>query len=321
MFRRSVRILLLCIAVSACSPAVRLTPSPSPSPRSGLLTPYTPPAASRTPTPDANITPSPLPSATPTPISHIIREGEDMFGLAYQYGLPLDALMTANPTINPRAMRVGSVMIIPYSDRPTPTSLNPTPTPLPVEAGRPACFHAQDDSLTCFLPVTNHTGSAVENLTGRLRLRIQPGGEIREVTAFPGLNRLELGASLPLVAYLPAPAPLDFEVSGELVTALPVAEDSQRYLQVDVKQPRVDISADGLSAQVGGRVALAGAGRPAASVWLLAVAYDAAGNMVGVRRWENPAGLAPGDEVEYDLQVYSLAGAIKRVETLLEARP
>ncbi len=245
-----------------------------------------------------------------------------MFGLAYRYGLPLDALMTANPTINPRAMRVGSVMIIPYSDRPTPTSQNPTPTPLPVEVGQPACYPGQDGSLTCLLPVRNATGAAVENLTGRLRLRVQPGGDIQEVTAFPGLNRLAAGSGLPLVAYLPPPAPQSVQVSGELVTALPVADDSARYLAPGLRDVKVKISPDGLSAQVDGQVGLdASDSPPAKTVWVLAVAYDAGGQMVGVRRWENSAALESGKTLQFQVQVYSLAGAIARVETLVEARP
>jgi len=313
---------MVSLGLGACAPVQVPAPNASPTLRSGLLTPFTAPIASQTPTPGQAVTPTPLPSATPTPISHIIREGEDMFGLAYRYGLPLDALMTANPTINPRAMRVGSVMIIPYSDRPTPTSQNPTPTPLPVEVGQPACYPAQDGSLTCLLPVRNATGEAVENLTGRLRLRLQPGGEIQEVTAFPGLNRLAAGSSLPLVAYLPAPAPQSVQVNGELVTALPVAEDGARYLAASLHDVQVKITPDGLSAQLEGQVGLDGSDSPTAkTVWVLAVAYNGGGQMVGVRRWENPGALEAGKMLDFQVQVYSLAGAITRVEMLVEARP
>jgi hypothetical protein len=322
MLRLTILLILTSLVLGACSPADVLTPTVSPTPRMGELTPYTPPAASQTATPASGATPTPLPSGTPTPINHIIQEGEDMFGLAYRYGLPLDALMTANPTINPRAMRVGSVMVIPYSDRPTPTSQNPSPTPLPVEVGQPACFHAQDGSLTCLLPVFNGTGSAVENLTGSVRLRVQPGGEIQEVTAYPGINRLAAGTSLPLVAYLAAPAPQDVQASGELITALPVAEDDPRYLDASLSETSVQIGADGLSAAVSGQVVLDGSANQAAeTVWVLAVAYNAAGQMVGVRRWENSAALEAGQTMDFELEVYSLGDAITRVETLVEARP
>jgi hypothetical protein len=51
------------------------------------------------------------------------------------------------------------------------------------------------------------------------------------------------------------------------------------------------------------------------------VAYDAAGRMIGVRRWENSEPLGAGGAMDWTLSVYSLQGAITRVEVFVEARP
>jgi hypothetical protein len=322
MHRWIVPLALVVLWLSACVPQVTLPLTATPTSWAGQLTPYRGPGPSQTPTPLAESTVTPLPSATPTPQTHVVQAGEDMFGLAYRYGLSLDALMTANPTINPRAMSVGSVLVIPYGGRPTPTAQNPTPTPLPLEVGQPACYSAKDGSLTCLIPVFNGTGAAVENLSGRLRLQIEPEGELRELPAYPALNRLPAGESLPLVADLPAPAPQVGEASAELDTALPVAEGDARYLPVQLAGEQVAIAADGLSATVSGQVSLADdVAQPAQTVWALAVAYDAGGHMVGVRRWENSASLTAGQAMDFSLTVYSLEGVIARVDTLLEARP
>ena len=104
--------------MAACSPAPILTPTLTPSPmpvRTGALTPYTLPApAEPTPsrTPDA-ATPLPVPSITPTPLTYTVRASDDMGGIAYRFGVTVADLIAANPKVNPRAMSVGTVLIIP----------------------------------------------------------------------------------------------------------------------------------------------------------------------------------------------------------------
>ena len=217
--------LTLILAGCASSEAPVLTASATL--RAGQLTPYTPLAPIQTLPAEGNTTPTPLPSLTPTPLTHVVSSGEDLFGIAYRYGVTLEILLTANPTVNPRAMSVGTVLIVPSGSRPTPTVQNPSPTPLPVTLGQAECFRALDGSLTCLAAVTNTTGAAVENLSGRVRLLVQPAGEILELPAFPLLNLLQPGGSLPLVAYLKAPAPEAFETGVELQTGLPLPEGLQ----------------------------------------------------------------------------------------------
>ncbi len=312
---------LAAIVLAGCAapPAAAPAATPSATPRAGALTPYTPlPPAGVTPSLSRS-TPSPLPSLTPTPLRHVVQDGEDMFGIAYRYGVTLDVLLTANPTVNPRAMRVGTVLIVPSGSRPTPTVQNPTPTPLPVTLAQPACYRALDGSLTCLALATNSTGQAVENLSAKVRLLVKPSSEILELAAFAPLNLLEPGASLPLVAYVDAPAPEEFEAGAELVTGLPLPEGDTRYVQARLEGQSVTIASDGLSAHARGSVALDAGG--AGVVWVAAVAYAADGTPLGVRRWENSAPPAGGSRVPFELSVYSLGGAIARVELLLEARP
>ena len=69
-----------------------------------------------------------------------------------------------------------------------------------------------------------------------------------------------------------------------------------RYLPVSLENTLVSVEADGRSAEVSGRVRLTGTGT-ANTLWVLASAFDSAGNVVGVRRWESAAALnasAPG---------------------------
>ncbi len=46
---------------------------------------------------------------------HIVAPGEALARIARRYGVPLDALRTVNPDVEPRRMRIGSVLLIPRS--------------------------------------------------------------------------------------------------------------------------------------------------------------------------------------------------------------
>jgi hypothetical protein len=81
------------------------------------------------------------------------------------------------------------------------------------------------------------------------------------------------------------------------------------------------VDGSGRNAQVSGTVRLPEDAAPASLVWVAAVAYDRAGRVVGVRRWESSAGMTPGGSLQFSFEVSSLAGAIERVEFVVEARP
>jgi hypothetical protein len=57
------------------------------------------------------------------------------------------------------------------------------------------------------------------------------------------------------------------------------------------------------------------------TLWVLASAFDSAGNVVGVRRWESAAALSAAAPLSFDFQVSSVGPGIARVEFLTEARP
>jgi hypothetical protein len=59
----------------------------------------------------------------------------------------------------------------------------------------------------------------------------------------------------------------------------------------------------------------------AKTVWVVAVAYDITGRVVGVKRWESTSELVPTGSLPFAFAVSSLAGEIERVEFAVEARP
>ena len=314
--------------MAACSPAPILTPTLTPSPmpvRTGALTPYTLPApAEPTPsrTPDA-ATPLPVPSITPTPLTYTVRASDDMGGIAYRFGVTVADLIAANPKVNPRAMSVGTVLIIPatgHAPAAAATAENATPTALPIGLSGPDCWPTAEGGLWCFALVTNPLASAAENLLLRFRVAGSAGEPI-ERDASGLLNLLPAGKRMPVGVFFPNPAPVPLRASVELLNAYPILETDARYAPAQLAKVNVQIAADGLSAQVSGQVELtAGNADRAQTVWIASAALDDGGKVVGMRRWENILPLESGTPQVFQLTVYSLGGKILTLETLAEAR-
>jgi hypothetical protein len=259
---------------------------------------------------------------------HVVQQGEDMFGIALRYRISLEELKVVNPGVNPNILSIGATLVIPVSQTPAPTdaaapgSALPSPTPVPLEMGSLRCFQTQEGGAWCSLPVTNRLPAAVEGLIAAFRMADETRQNIILQNAFLPFDRLLPGETLPLVAFFPPPIPAPFEVRAELLTALPSPEDG-RYLATQVRRQQMVIAPGGLSARVSVEVRLAGETGSAERLWVVVVAYDAQGSVVGVRRWEAPPGpaLASGQVLPVTVTVYSAGGPMVRVDALAEARP
>lgn len=123
----------LVIPMGTPTPAPTRTPSPAPIALSPTATPISvealsePSTAAMHPiTPTA--TPTPVP-ATPTPIIYTVQQGDTPDRIAERYGVETEALLEANPGLDPQRMQVGDEIRIPSdADVPAPTA-TPTPTP------------------------------------------------------------------------------------------------------------------------------------------------------------------------------------------------
>ncbi len=342
-FCRWTRLGLLAAAlfITGCAPGTENFPAPTAAfapTRAGQLTPYLSPHAqgmsTPSPAPAQHGTASPLPSTTPTPRTHEVKKGEDMGGIAWQYRVSVQELMEANPTVQPNMMSVGTLLIIPPSKTELPPGENPTPptpTPAAVAAGKMDCARTEDGGMWCFMPVKNEQEyfleglSAIFRITGRATESTEADApQVLSQAAYLPLDRLPPGETLPLAAYFPpeqmAAIASPYQFSSELLTALPGPEDG-RYVPMHVYEPKVMLAENGRSAQVLTDVIPDGTGN-IRRVWVAAVAYDAQGSVVGVRRWERQDSQPlNGGPLAVTMSVYSVAGAIVRVEIFVEARP
>jgi LysM repeat protein len=260
---------------------------------------------------------APLPS--PTPFTYTVQRGDTISSIALKFGVSMDELQTANPEISPNAMSVGQVLKIPSN--PENPSGEPTPTPVPFTIQQIECYPTVDKGMWCFLLVHNDFSDFMENLSAQVTLVDADNTAIASQTALLPLNILAPSTSLPLVVFFPPAIPFDANPQAQVLTAIRLLPNDERYLPTTVNNTLVEVNADGRSAHASGVVLLPGAAKAATEIWVAGTAYDDAGHVVGVRRWESKAGLSAGGNLPFEFMVFSIGGKIAQIEFAVEARP
>lgn len=260
---------------------------------------------------------TPLP--TPTPFAYTVKTGDTLSQIAEKFNISLDALLAANPDVDPNAMSVGQTLQIPSN--PTNQSSESTPTPVPFPVRQIACYPNADGGLWCFALVHNDSQDFIENVTAQFTLRDPDGKSLASQTALLPLNILPPDTSLPLSVYFAPEMPANARPQVQILTAIRLLPNDTRYLPATIDNTLVQVDWAGHSAQVSGQVLLPADSEPAKSIWVAAVAYDSAGRVIGVRRWESTANLAPGGNLPFSFLLSSAAGDISRVDFAVEARP
>jgi LysM repeat protein len=260
---------------------------------------------------------SPLPS--PTPFTYTVKSGDTISSIALKFGVSMDDLQTANPEIPPNSMSIGQVIKIPSN--PDNPSGEPTPTPAPFTVQQIGCHPTADKGLWCFVLVHNDYPDFLENVSVQVTLVDENKAPIASQTALLPLNILPPDASLPLTVYYPPEIPYNVKPQVQILTAIRLLPGDERYLPATINNTLVQVNADGRSARVTGQVFLPANVNNASQVWVAATAYDEAGGVVGVRRWEWNDGLAAGGNVPFDFILSSIGGEISRVDFAVEARP
>ena len=303
----------LLVLWTACAPQPT-----QPAPRPGDLIPYL--TATRAPLqPPEGLVPLTTPLPSPTPFTYAVQAGDSLSVIAEKFGVSLDDLQAANPEISSNAMSVGQVLRIPSN--PENPSGEPTPTPASFVIQQIECYPTANRGLWCFVLAFNDSPDFMENLSAQVTLVDANNKLLASQAALLPLNILAPNTSLPLATYFPPDILPDAKPQVQVLTAIRLLPADQRYIPAAVNNTLVQIDAGGESAQVSGQVLSLSQTSVANQVWVAATAYDEAGRVVGVRRWESTASLSAGGTLPFDLAISSIGGHIARVEFAVEARP
>jgi LysM repeat protein len=259
---------------------------------------------------------TPLPS--PTPFTYAVKSGDSISSIALQFGVSMDGLQAANPEISPNSMSIGQVIKIPSN--PENPSGEPTPTPAPFTVEQIECYPTLDRGMWCFVLAHNEYPDFMENISAQVTLVGANNATIASQTALLPLNILPPNTSLPLAVFFPPEIPLNAKPQVQVLTAIRLLPTDDRYILATITNTLIQINADGHSARVTGVVVSQSQVKDAYQVWVTGTAYDDAGRVVGVRRWEWDKGLAAGGSIPFDFMVSSIGGKISSVEFAVEAR-
>jgi LysM repeat protein len=300
------------LLLTACATRqVDSTPLPS------TLIPFATSTQSPSQTPEGLVAAeTPLPS--PTPFTYTVQSGDTISSIALKFGVSMDDLQAANPEISPNAMSIGQVIKIPSN--PDNPSGEPTPTPAPFTVQQIECYPTVDKAMWCFVLVRNDFSDFMENVSAQVTLVDKNNITLASQTAWLPLNILPPNTSLPLTVFFAPEIPFDAKPQVQVLTAIRLLPNDERYLPATVNNRLVQVNADGRSARVSGML-LPSQAKAASHVWVTGTAYDDAGRVVGVRRWEWDDGLAAGGSLPFEFMVSSIGGAIAQVEFAVEARP
>ena len=317
-------ITLTALLLAGCASSAEQTQPPSLFPGQEL-TPFATGTATPTITPTSiNIpTATPSPTVTPTPISYTVKTGETLWEIAARYNLTQDQILDANPTLKPYLLNPGTVIIIPTSAGGAITQAAPESTPYPVDLSDPSCTPSLSGGLYCFAEIVNSQTLIAGNISASFVLLDPESGETRTQAALVPLSHIRSGESLPVFTYFQPPVAASYSMSLQLQSATSINNTGTptpiQAAVIQVDQQEINISANGLSVQVNAQATLQGEPGLTGRVWIAAVAYDAQGQIVGVRRYQSDNTLAVGESIPFTLNIYSIGEKITRVEFFGEA--
>ena len=273
-------LLLALIVLLGCGPQItRPTPTP-PQPTDPISLATVTLRATSTPAPSTPI-PTDSPTPTPTPIIYILKAGDSLWGIAWDYNVSLEALQKANNITDPRTLQIGQALIIPREEESLKTPSTPTPTPVPLELTNLGFYETPTGGLWCLGEVWNRSGEDVELVQVAVSLYDAGRRLLLERKAFMAPDILLQDGRAPF-GVLFEQKPADFVAyQAWIVSGEPVSYLGNRYIDLQVINDKSKVT-DNVFV-VSGQVQNMGES-PARDVSIIVTAYDAQGLVTGFRQ-------------------------------------
>jgi len=266
--------------------------------------PIVTPRPTATPAP-ATPRPTATPPPTPTPIIHTIAAGDNLWDMSRKYGVSVSALQEANAILDPRRLQLGQELVIPQPE-PGEDQAIPTPTPL-AYAIRGLTFHRTPaGSLWCLGEVWNTTGTTLEEVQVQVTLHDEAGRAVATGQGVPALDAVAPGQRVPFALLFRNPPQSFVQYQAQPLRGRAALPGSHRYTDLVVVEDRGRMQ--GAHFLVESQVRNTGA--VTATVRLAVTAYDAKGDVIGLRSYTLPAPLAPGAQSPFTVTLLPVSGPV-----------
>ncbi len=256
---------------------------------------------------------TPTPAVTATPQIHIVGLGETISSIAFQYSVSIDALLLANPEIDPRVMIVGDEVLIPAADLQIPdaTAINYAEQ-IRFNEGR--CVHS-GGGLFCSVLIENTSAVDLEFPVISFKFLDETGKVLLEKRTPAALQRFNSKAMMPAYIFLEE-VPANYAALAISLFTINEADLNDEVLSVTVENKSIAIGQ--FSAVVSGEMKITGDNdSDRADLTIVVAALDESGSVVGVRRQDLVVAL--NESFEFNIVVYSADGSISDVTLFTEA--
>jgi LysM repeat protein len=253
--------------------------------------------------------PTATPTPTPTPIIYMVQAGDNLLGIARQYGVTVAALQEANAITDPRLLQIGQELVIPREEGGLANQPTPTATPLPFQIANVGFYETPVGGLWCLGEVINNTGASIEQVQVGVSLYDAEGEMVSNGSTFTEFDTIPNGGKMPF-ALLFTERPSNF--SHHQVTALSgvtIAHWGRNYMDLIIESDHGEASGE-RAYVVTGQVRNTGQ-YDAEQIRMVITAYDAEGRVVGIRRGSpETQTLAVGESSPFRVSLSSLGSQV-----------
>ena len=296
------------LALAGCSTAI--IPAIQ-TPTAAALTPYFTPTASLTPMIALEPSQQIIFTPTPTPFLYTLQKDELVSTVALRYGVSLAQIQAANPNVNLNYPGKNQQLVIPPPEKtPAPDLSSPTPAVLTIQ--NVSCYPAADGAGLCLGLLQNNQPNAVMYITGKFILEGKGGTQQKPFTSL--LDTLPSGSQIPVYALFDVPFPYPYRVNLVIHTGFSQSGNAPAS-KLEIVEQQVDITSDGLTAKVEGKIKLNG--NLPDKLAIVAAGYS--GYIpAGVRRMEISPQAAQDGLIPFKLWIYSAGPFMDRAEVFVE---
>ncbi|MEA3459361.1 MAG: FxLYD domain-containing protein [Chloroflexota bacterium] len=246
-----------------------------------------------------------------------MQKGDSLWTIAREYGVTVEALQEANAILDPRGLQIGQELVIPQMEEALVGTPTPTPTPLPLDIQGLNYYESPVGSLWFLGEVKNATGEGVEQVEVGVSLYDENGELLAAESAFTPLDVVPDGGKAPF-AVLFTTFPVSFaSYQAVILSAVSAVPLESRYHDLIVEGHG---ELQGPFYVVGGEVRNVGQ-CDAQAVKVVVTAYDAQGEVVGVRTvgLERDI-LAAGESLSFEVELLPAGGGAATCSIQVQGR-